>query len=69
MSSLLLHKDPTLSPTPFRQEFLSQRSNLHPMTTLNVAEFSSLQAALDHLPATGGALYLPTGQYSLDEPA
>jgi len=39
------------------------------MGTLDVKELGSLQAALDRLPATGGAIYIPTGEYALNEPA
>jgi len=35
--------------------------------TLNAADFSHLQAALDALPETGGAIYLPTGEYHVPD--
>mgnify|MGYP003828582923 CR=1 FL=1 len=37
-------------------------------TLINAADVGDLQAALDLLPATGGAVYLPAGTYEVDRP-
>ena len=38
-------------------------------TTLNAADFTHLQGALEALPEAGGAIYLPTGEYHVTETA